>query len=998
MRVAALVLRSFYSLLRGAVSAQRLVQKAAEYGYGAVALADVNTMCGAVDFCLAAEQANIKPIIGVEILTDSKKAVLLAEDRAGYKNICRITTARNLDENFDLIELLKSNSKGIICICNQPKLLKELKSFFAKDYLFAGCTETEDDDFAIGNGIPPIAYAGLNCLVDDDVSTARLLARIRQLSAAGPGPQDNCGFNKLIPQEQLKHKLRNCRDAIVNAEQIVQRCDFQLLNGKYYLPELKLGKDKSADGELAKLCHIGLAKRFSPVSKEVIKRLEHELAAIRTNNFSDYFLVVHQIVNFAKRNSIPVDVRGSAAGSLVAYVLGLTRVCPIENNLYFERFMNSGRTDCPDIDIDLCWRRRDEVIRFCYENWGFANVAMVCNINRYRPASAIRDTARALGFEPAQINQLAKQGESKTGSPLFRLAERLVGIPRHLGVHCGGIVITPCPVRDIAPLERANKGVIITQYDKTAAEAVGLVKIDLLGNRALSTVNEAVAKLTAENAKTAEEKSKLKISAFSAHSAVKMEQNLDIDMVDPADQKTGRMLSAGDSLGVFQSESPGMRQLLRALKVKSKKDLAIALSLIRPGPASGGMKAEFIQRYVNKKPFQHIHPKMKELLSDTYGVMLYQEDVMRIAVEVAGYSVADADRFRSEVSKKVSASRLQEQYIDFVYSRATAAGIDRQSAEAIWDEILRFAAYSYCKAHATVYANIAWQTAYLKAHYPQQFYCSLFNNHHGMYPLRVYVWDAKRHGIKVLPPHVNYSDIEWRLQGRAIRAGLGIIKALSHNSAKAIVGERAIRPFSNLNDLARRIRFRKPELQNLIHVGACDGLAPGDAQLTLFRDPADNVQLPIVPVRLAPSPRRVNPDQGWPSHCQSRSGMAEPLHRASRLKAELDVTGIPFSWHPALLLRIRCVPAARLGGFIGRKVTVAGFIATARRARTNDGRVMGFVTLEDSTGLAEVSFFPDQIQLYRSICSSGGPVWAKGKVTEHLSSITLECSDCGKAT
>jgi DNA polymerase III alpha subunit len=972
MRVAALVFRSFYSLLRGAVSAQRLVQKAKEYGYGAVALADVNTMCGAVDFCLAAEQANIKPIIGVEILTDSKKAVLLAEDRAGYKNICRITTARNLDENFDLIGQLKSNSKGIICICNQPKLLKELKSFFAKDYLFAGCTEPEDDDFAIGNGIPPIAYAGLNCLVDDDVSTARLLARIRQLSAAGIGPQDNRGFNKLIPQEQLKHKLRNCRDAIVNAEQIVQRCEFQLLNGKYYLPELKLGKDKSADGELAKLCHIGLAKRFSPVSKEVIRRLEHELAAIRTNNFSDYFLVVHQIVNFAKHNSIPVDVRGSAAGSLVAYVLGLTRVCPIENNLYFERFMNSGRTDCPDIDIDLCWRRRDEVIRFCYENWGFANVAMVCNINRYRPASAIRDTARALGFEPAQINQLAKQGESKTGSPLFRLAERLVGIPRHLGVHCGGIVITPCPVRDIAPLERANKGVIITQYDKTAAEAVGLVKIDLLGNRALSTVNEAVGIITKE-------------------------QNLDIDMVDPADQKTAKMLSAGDSLGVFQSESPGMRQLLRALKVKSKKDLAIALSLIRPGPASGGMKAEFIQRYVNKKPFQYIHPKMKDLLSDTYGVMLYQEDVMRIAVEVAGYSVADADRFRSEVSKKVSASRLQGQYIDFVYSRATAAGIDRQSAEAIWNEILRFAAYSYCKAHATVYANIAWQTAYLKAHYPQQFYCSLFNNHHGMYPLRVYVWDAKRHGIKVLPPHVNHSDIEWRLQGRAIRAGLGIIKALSHNSAKAIVGERAIRPFSDLNDLARRIRFRKPELQNLIHVGACDGLAwhglPArentakmavpHAQLTLFSDPASNLQLSIANFQLHRAP--------------ACAGTSLPLRKQGRLKAELDVTGIPFSWHPALLLRIRCVPAARLGGFIGRKVTVAGFIATARRARTNDGRVMGFVTLEDSTGLAEVSFFPDQIQLYRSICSSGGPVWAKGKVTEHLSSITLECSDCGEA-
>jgi DNA polymerase III alpha subunit len=1018
MRIAALVLRSFYSLLRGAVSAQRLVQKATEYGYGAAALADVNTMCGVVDFCRAAKQANIKPIIGVEILTDSQKAVLLAEDRAGYKNICRITTERCLDENFDLVELLKSNNKGIICICNQPKLLEELKSFTASDYLFAGCTEPKDADFAIANGISPIAYASLNCLVDDDVSNARLLARIRQLSAKGPGPQDNCGFNKLTPEEQFKREFRSCPQAISNAEQIVQRCDFQLLNGKYYLPELKQGLGKNADSELARLCHIGLAKRYNPISREIVKRLEHELATIRINKFSDYFLVVHQIVNFAKRNSIPVDVRGSAAGSLVAYVLGFTRVCPIENNLYFERFMNSGRTDCPDIDIDLCWRRRDEVIRFCYEHWGFANVAMVCNINRYRPASAIRDTARALGFEPAQINQLAKQGESKTGSPLLRLAERLVGIPRHLGVHCGGIVITPCPVRDIAPLERANKGVIITQYDKTAAEAIGLVKIDLLGNRALSTVNEAVSIITKE------------------------QKSLDVDAVEQTDEKTAKMLSAGDSLGVFQSESPGMRQLLRALKVKGKKDLAIALSLIRPGPASGGMKAEFIQRYVNKKPFQYIHPKMKELLSDTYGVMLYQEDVMRIAVEVAGYSVADADRFRSEVSKKVSASRLQGQYIDFVYSRATAAGIDRQSAEAIWDEILRFAAYSYCKAHATVYANIAWQTAYLKAHYPQQFYCSLFNNHHGMYPLRVYVWDAKRHGIKVLPPHVNYSDIEWRLQGRAIRAGLGIIKALSQTGAQAIVSERAIRPFSDLDDLARRIRFRKPELQNLIHVGACDNFVPAKrgplcptrrTMLNRLRFGPACFKQPL----LFPFPQSGVPDRG--SSCAPSTALGASLpppvrgceqythyailrqaqdgeqrrtirntqqgprpagtndySRIEKLKAELDLTGIPFSWHPALLLRIRCMPAARLGGFIGKKVTIAGFIATARRARTNDGRVMGFVTLEDSTGLAEVSFFPDQIQLYRSICSSGGPVWVKGRVTEHLSSITLECFACGK--
>jgi len=581
---------------------------------------------------------------------------------------------------------------------------------------------------------------------------------------------------------------------------------------------------------------------------------------------------------------------------------------------------------------------------------------MVSNINRYRSRSAIRDVGRFLGLTPDQINELVKQRKTNTDSAIYKLAEKMVGFPRHLGVHCGGIVITPSPVRDIAPLELASKGVIVTQYDKDAAEAVGLIKIDLLGNRALSTINGAVNIIS------------------------KNQNSSSIDTVSPTDEKTAKMLSAGDSLGVFQCESPGMRQLLRGLKVKSKKDVAIALSLIRPGPAAAGMKAEFIERYINGKPFQYLHPKMKDVLGDTYGVMLYQEDVMRIAVEVAGYSIADADRFRSEVSKKVSASRLQAQYIDFVYSRAEQAGIDRQSADAIWDEILRFAAYSYCKAHATVYANIAWQTAYLKAHHPQQFYCSLFNNHQGMYPLRVYVWQAKRDGIKILPPHVNRSDIEWETEGRAIRAGLNIIKGLSYNTINTIIQQRELRPFINIDDLRQRVKFRKPELQNLIHVGACDGLGPSR---------------PAMLMRLQSTP--LNPNQLLLFEIYNNLSQLSEYDRIAKLKAEVEVTGIPFSMHPALLLRTKHIPAARLSKFLNRDVTIAGSIATARRARTNDGRIMGFVTLEDSSGLAEVTFFPDQIDKYHDLCSASGPVWVAGKVTKHLSSIAIECRNCGTA-
>ncbi len=416
----------------------------------------------------------------------------MAEDSKGYGNLCRIITARNLAADFDLVEQLRIDNRGVICICSQAGLLSELKTVVSAGYLFAGCSDSRAVEEAAARGFEPIVWTSTTWLEEGDREIAKVLARIRQLSVAGSGPQDDCSIKTLVPAKQMEEEFRHCPRALANADKLVERCSFRLLSGKSILPKIELPTGTTSDRELARLCHLGLAKKYSPARHEVIKRLEYELATIKKNGFTDYFLVVHEIVNFAKHNRIPVEVRGSAAGSLVAHVLGFTRVCPIENRLYFERFMNPGRTDCPDIDIDLCWRRRDEVIRFCYEHWGFERVAMVCNINRYRLRSAIRDVGRALGLEPVQINQLAREGKIKRTSPVYRLAEKLVGIPRHLGVHCGGIVVTPEPVCQIAPLERANKGVIITQYDKDAAEAVGLVKIDLLGNRAFSTVNEAI--------------------------------------------------------------------------------------------------------------------------------------------------------------------------------------------------------------------------------------------------------------------------------------------------------------------------------------------------------------------------------------------------------------------------------------------------------------------------------------------------------------------------
>ena len=948
MRTPLLTIKSYYSLLRASVSMRRWCEAALGLGYDTVALADTNSLAGAVDFFKTARELEVCPILGAEILTAREQVLFLVKTEQGYQNLCRLISARHLDAHFDLIALLPQVCQGLICICHQPDVIERLKPILARGDLFAHPDVQRD--------VEPIAWRAFTILEEGDITVSRLLMEIRRLSGDGAGPPGHHGFNPLLGERQWAQLFQSCPRALDNAKQVAKRCEFDLLGRAMVFPRPRQIRTEPRHRELARLCHRGAAQRYALIDREIVKRLESELRAIRIHGFSDYFLVVREIVQFAKTQGIPVEVRGSAAGSLVSHVLGFTRVCPIQNNLYFERFLNPGRTDCPDIDIDFCWRRRDEVIRFCYEHWGEDHVAMVCNINRFRKRGAVRDVARALGYRPEEVDQIAEQGRGQ--GPVYELAEKLIGIPRHLGVHCGGIVMTPEPTACLAPLAWSTKGVIITQYDKRAVEPAGLVKIDLLANRALSTVHDAMVLISHHYPAT-------------------------VDIEDKSvatDPQTAEVVSQGDSLGIFQSESPGMRQLVRGLKVRSQGELAIALSLIRPGPAQGGMKAEYIARHVHHKPFTYLHPSLETLLGDTYGVMLYQEDVMRIAVELAGYTVAEAAQFRSDVSKQVSSTRLQAQYEDFVYVRAECSGLDRETAENIWNQILQFAAYSFCKAHSTVYAHIAWQTAFLKAHYPLAFYCSLFNNHQGMYPMRVYVWDAIRHGIRVLPPHVNHSDNKWVIEGKCVRASLGRVKGLCGDTIQALVRKRRERPFQDLHDLRLKVRFRKGQLEPLIAVGACDGLGPSR--------PAMLKQM-LFPPQDARTPMLFDP--------YDRSTDQPEFDRLQKLQAEIEITGIPFTFHPELLVKIKHVSAARLSGYVNTQVTIAGFIAAARRAKTRDNRVMGFVTLEDASGLAEVSFFPDQLELYRRIATCAGPIWIRGKVTEHLSSFTIECTQCGMA-
>ena len=698
------------------------------------------------------------------------------------------------------------------------------------------------------------------------------------------------------------------------------------------------------------LCRLGLDARYAKDRRaEAEARLGKELRVIIQGGYADYFLYVREITDFARRKSIPVGVRGSAASSIVSYVLGFTECCPLVNDLYFERFMNPGRKDCPDIDLDIADNRRDEVIRYCYEHWGKERVAMASTIQFYRARGALRDAGRILKLSPERISTLVESPEGDRECPeLYRIGGLLVGRPRHLGVHCGGLFVTPNPITDYTPLALAPKGIRITHFEKDQAAAIGLVKMDLLGNSALSVIDAARWFVEASGR----------------------------EFVEPGpalDFKVSRMFSRGDTLGVYQCESPGMRQLCCAIRPCNPKEVAATLSLIRPGPAAAGMKDAFIRRRRGLEAVDYVHPRMADFLGDTYGVMLYQEDVMKVAVNLAGYTLADADVLRRAVSKARSTQTFANERGRFVFQKAASAGIPERTASKIWERVSRFAAYAYCRAHATVYARLAWLTARLKAHHPREFYAACLNHHKSMYPARVFVWDALRHGIPVYAPDLVLSERDWQPFARGVRAGLDLIRGLSRTTCQALFSARQEEPFQNLGDLIRRVPFRPGEAERLILVGAC-------------REWGTRRDLLVELQELSPAGRQ-------PMLLGGRvHGLASLLH------AQLMLTGVPFCMHPVEAIRQQgyCL-ASDMGRHLEGRVTMIGILDATKHLRTQpkkgDAEDMSFVTFEDATGLYDAILFPDSHSKFSRLFTHIGPFELKGRVVRQWDSFSLELTD-----
>ncbi len=1017
---------SNYSLLSGAGRVEELLGQARELGFDTLAITDTNGLYGAMLFLSKAREIGIKPILGAEIECASGGAVCLARDREGYANLCRVITARQLDENFSLADALVRRQEGLFILTADAVLLRRLAGAIEGGRLFHEIRYFADPAQPRFEGAPPVATNNVHFVSPGGREMHRLLTAIRKnklLSEVGPeeiAPPDAW----LKSADEMARRFSGSalgREAIANARRIADACNLQLETGKPIFPKffplkeippelaahsIQLGAARTA---LRKLALHGMRERYpksAPRSAhddpapEVARRLDYELAVIDDLHFSEYFLIVWDIVNFAHRKGIPIVGRGSAANSLVAYCLGITGADPLAHDLCFERFLNRSRTDCPDIDLDLCWRRRDEVINYVYARYGADRVAMVSNHNTYQARSAFRDVARVFGLPIEEINRLSAMlphysAESIRDAkelfpeardfPLDRepyrtivaRAEAMDGFPRHLSIHIGGIVIGDRPLTDYLPLERATKGIVVTQFEMNAVEAIGLVKIDLLGHRSLSLIADTVVAVQRNRGE-----------------AVLLTQ------IPDGDRETAALLRAGRTIGCFQIESPGMRSLLQMIRAESRLDVIHALSLIRPGPSGSGMKERFVRRRLGEEPTTYLDPRLEKVLRDTHGVMLFQEDILKVAAVIAGFTLEDGDTLRQAISKKRSPERiaaLQERFL----RGAAGRGVRRETAEEIWKLIRNFAGYSYCKAHAVTYGAISYQAAYLKAYYPAEFLCAVMANQGGFYETREYLEEARRWGVRILPPDVALSGVEHAsggtmLDGRRtpgfIRIGLAQVKGISQRALSSILRARAQRPFVSLRDFYFRTQVNDSETERLILCGALGSLGRTRPQLLW--------ELRLLSKDIRKSFAGAMGDELFgpePAPAPDPPGTVPPLPEypvEERIRLEQETLDLSVSDHPLRMFSSELAErdlarSDQLPAKVGRNVTVAGWLVTMRRAVTKDRQYMKFLTLEDRFGTMEVILFPQTYRRFGHLIRSYGPYLVRGRVEQNHRAIGI---------
>lgn len=952
-----LVVRSSFSFLRGSSPAEELVARAVELRLPALALTDEATLAGSVAFWTAARTAGLTPLLGARV----GDLTLLARNRNGWGNLCAILSRHHLGADPEL----ERHQQDLHVVARDPERALALRGIVDRLWIevVRPAPSATAERAALLSGLPPVASTDVHFARPSGFRAHRVLAAV-----AGATTLDRLG-----PTCLQEHHLRDLRalfadlpEALAHNEAIATDCAWEFLPAPVVFPEFPLPPGETAEARLRALAEAGLRRRYGEPSEEARGRLDRELAVIGRLGFAGYFLVVHEIVQAARRMDTPVAGRGSGASSLVAYALGLTNVCPLARGIQFERFLHDGRRDWPDLDLDFCWRTRDGVIDYAFERFGRGRVAMVSSHLTFQGRGAFREAARAHGLSDDQIREVRRglppdaedrldaRGARRLPVEASRLAEILadaraiLDAPWRMSVHPGGIVISPGPLDRIVPLQRAEKGVVISQLDKDGVEAAGLVKIDLLGNRAVSTIR-ATTEL---------------VAALDGH-------RLDVERIPDDDPATLDLLAGARLIGVNQVESPAMRHLLRQMRPRGLDDVMQALALIRPGAAGEGMKEAFLRRRRGEEPAR-VDPRLEGVLGATHGVLLYEDDLMLVHHALTGAPLAEGDRFRRSVQKARSPEELAAAGRAFG-AACRAAGAPLELARGLWRQMAKFTGYVFCMGHAASYARLAWAAAWMKAHHPVAFWVAALNNNQGMYEKRVYLAEAARGGIPALGPCVNASGREFAPDGGAIRIGLDEIDGLSAASIGAILEGR---PFASLQDLLRRVRLDRPEAEALVKCGALDFAGRPRAELMLelaatwkrarsARD-AGTLDIPRIP----DVPERTK--RLW--EC-AILGCSPEEHLLRILHPGLD--------------RERRNLATDLPELAGRRARLFGVLDALRIADTKRGDAMEFLTFEDESGVFEATAWPDAYRRLARDVRGVGPYRIEGRVEDHRGAVTL---------
>ncbi len=989
---------SKYSFLKGTASCEALVQECVNYNIPALALTDTGGLYGIIPFYQTAQKAGVKPIIG----TCLDNIVLLAKNYEGYKLLCQIVTRYHTDSQTSIHgypSWLDKVDNNLFVLTDDISLAHHLRRIGISPLIAITYSGTKSSqiqarqvyDFALAKKLMPVAVNPIYYLKPEHLRIHRVLTAIRQnttISTVTDVIHPNAWFRS--PQE-MTQLYRDFPNTIANTEYVAECCNVTIETGKIQFPHFTPENGESAFLYLRNRAEQGLKGRYKQITPKIKSRLENELQVIDQLGFSPYFLIVADIVDFARSQDIPIVGRGSAANSIVAYALGITQVDPIQHDLYFERFLNPFRSDCPDIDLDICWRRRDQVIDYVYRKYGDDHVAMISTHNTFRARAALRETAKALGFTSREINRIVsriphyhaqdirilieslpecrelKLNEDPLKS-IITIAEFIDGFPRHLSIHAGGLVIAPCPITQIVPLQRAAKGILITQYDMDPIETLGLVKMDLLGHRALTVIHDTARAIQQVYGVT-----------------------IDLDHLPDPDPLTAELLQTGATIGCFQIESPAMRALLRNTFADTTDMLIKTLSLIRPGPSGSGMKKHFIARRLNQEPTEYLHPVLNDVLNDTYGIMLYQEDILKVAHAIAGISLAEADSLRRAITKKSDPTELGL-FMKTFRDKALANGVAEDVTQKIWELIANFAKYSYCKAHACTYGMLAYQCAYLKAHFPAEFFAAVLSNRGGFYHAAVYFEEARRLGIEILPPDLNRSEYHYTTENGAIRVGFIEIRNLSSAAVHAILAQRSKRVFSSFADFCHRTAIGYGDVVSLIESGACDSMGLSRPELLWEAKQFYSRRTKDLFTKSA------RPQ----SHFSLQTTYSIPYHLcdySSRMKFEQEWISLGFPLKSPPFRRFFPLPdhlpfvlSPDLTSYAGCQVVLMGWLIAERRVGVRSHGVMKFLTFEDPAGIFEAVLFPETYNQFGGLMLSQGPYIVSGIVqhADNYSAIIVD--------